>query len=95
VIFVEQTAQVDSSLDKTWIVSGQSPTQREIVSELLDGETVYVEGPFKVWLRMVSITYFILRANNPNPVYNRDDDLLDNDELNGQFISCLSTHLWH
>ena len=76
---------MEDSIDKTWIVSGQSPQQQQIVEELANNETVYVEGPFKCWLRMMSIEYFMLRANNPNPVYNKDGE--DDDELNGLFPS--------
>lgn len=82
-----KTAQVEDSIDKTWIVSGQSPQQREILAELGDNETVYVEGPFRSWLRMMSIEYFMLRANNPNPVYTKDDDNIDNDEFNGSLTT--------
>ena len=82
-IFNWKTAQIEDSIDKTWIVSGQSPQQQQIVEELATNESIYVEGPFKVWLRNMSIAYFMLRANNPNPVYNKDDDNIDNDELNG------------
>ena len=74
---------MEDSIDKTWIVSGQSPQQQQIVEELPDNETVYVEGPFKSWLRMMSIEYFMLRANNPNPVFNEVLGNVDNDENNG------------
>ncbi|XP_054168193.1 evolutionarily conserved signaling intermediate in Toll pathway, mitochondrial-like [Oppia nitens] len=90
-ISVLSTSQIEDSLEKTWIVSGQSPQQKQIVEELPTNESVYVEGPFKVWLRNQSIDYFIIRANNPNPVYNKDDDLLDNDELNDVSSIPLST----
>ncbi|CAG2111696.1 unnamed protein product [Medioppia subpectinata] len=90
-ISVLSTAQVEGSLDKTWVVSAQSPSQRDLVSELADTETVYVDGPFKVWLRMMNLSYFTLRANNPNPVFHRDDDNIDNDEFNDVSSIPLST----
>jgi len=71
---------VVDSIDKTWIVSAQSPSQQEIISELPEGQSVYVEGPFKVWLRTMSIGYFMLRAENPNKVFDGNED---NDEVNG------------
>ena len=50
-------------LDDTWIVSGQSPSQRQLLSKLKEKQTVYVEGAFTIWLRRTSINYFILRVD--------------------------------
>ena len=59
---VFETKQVADSVDDTWIVSGQSPTQRELLANLPEKQTVYVEGAFPIWLRRTSINYFILRS---------------------------------
>lgn len=45
-------------------MSGQSPTQKDLINELEPEECIYVEGGYRIWLREQSITYFILRANN-------------------------------
>ncbi len=43
--------EIPESLDKTWIISGQSPAQREIIKTLPRTEVLYVEGAFRVWLK--------------------------------------------
>jgi len=74
-----QTEDVPDSNDKTWVVSGQSFNQQDLLEDLKAGTALYVEGAFRVWLRENQVSYFILRgppipAPAPPPV--------DNDELN-------------
>lgn len=64
---VFHTKDVEDSVDDTWIVSGQSPTQRELMAKLPEKQTVYVEGAFTIWLRRTSINYFILRSEPVPP----------------------------
>ena len=73
-----QTNELADSLDDTWIVSGQSPIQRELLEKMEKLKTVYVEGGFTIWLRRTSINYFILRTE---PVPPSKEEL----ELNKQF----------
>ena len=49
------------AVDKTWIVSGQSEEQKEMIKELPKDKPLYVEGGFRVWLRDTQVTYFLLR----------------------------------
>ena len=49
------------AIDKTWIVSGQSEEQKEMIKDLPKDKPLYVEGGFRVWLRDSQVTYFILR----------------------------------
>ena len=58
------SAQVEGSLDKTWILLAQSPLQVELISELPEDEPFYLEGPLRVWLQEHQITYFMLTADN-------------------------------
>lgn len=58
------TAQVDGSLDKTWILSAQSPLQVELMQDVPEDEPLYLEGPLRVWLQEHQITYFMLIADN-------------------------------
>lgn len=75
VITVYNTENVKDSLDKTWIISGQSPEQQKLLKEQPLNQAVFVEGPFIVWLRKVSISYFILSTDpKPEPEDNIDDD---------------------
>lgn len=73
-ISVYQTNEVESSIDDTWIVSGQSAVQRELLSRHKKESAVYIEGPFLIWLRNRSISYFILRGDPPEePVVEEED----------------------
>ena len=45
------TDTIPDSNDKTWIVSGQSGNQREILETLAEGTALYVEGAFRLWLK--------------------------------------------
>ena len=49
------------AIDKTWIVSGISEEQQEMIKALPKDKPLYVEGGFRVWLRETQVTYFILR----------------------------------
>ena len=49
------------AIDKTWIVSGISDEQKEMIKSLPKDKPLYVEGGFQVWLRDTQVTYFILR----------------------------------
>lgn len=58
-----QTSDVESAIDDTWIVGGQSPTQKELLRKHDKNFAVYIEGPSLIWLRNKSISYFILRGD--------------------------------
>ena len=45
------TNDIAESLDSTWIVSGQSPVQKDMIRFLPKTKALYVEGAFRVWLR--------------------------------------------
>ena len=75
---IVDTADIPDSNDKTWIVSGQSYNQKEILEQLQEGTPLYVEGAFRVWLRDQQVSYFILRGPPVAPVpepETDDDDL--------------------
>lgn len=50
-IEVFDTEKVEHSLDKTWIVNGQSPEQKKLLSNHAVESPLKIEGPFDVWLR--------------------------------------------
>ncbi|XP_023210260.1 evolutionarily conserved signaling intermediate in Toll pathway, mitochondrial-like [Centruroides sculpturatus] len=76
VISVYNTSDVKESLDKTWIISGQSPEQQKLLREHPLTQPVIVEGPYIIWLRKVSISYFILSAD-PKPIPEDEVDIDD------------------
>lgn len=78
-ISVYETEKVESALDKTWIVSGQSAEQKELLGKHDLKSALHIEGPFVIWLRNKSINYFVLRGD-PNPI-SREDDYEDIDGM--------------
>ncbi|XP_019894714.2 evolutionarily conserved signaling intermediate in Toll pathway, mitochondrial [Musca domestica] len=57
------TKDIKDALDQTWIVSGMSPDQSQLLKEHPRNKAVYIEGPFMIWLRNRTINYFTLRAD--------------------------------
>lgn len=62
-IKIYQTHDLEDSIDDTWIISGQSPTQKSLLEKHDIKQPLYVEGGFRVWLKNKPVNYFILRAN--------------------------------
>lgn len=70
-----ETKDVEGCLDKTWIVSGQSPEQKKILSAHSKDSPLKVEGPFKIQLRNVAVTYFTLVGDaEPNENFESEGD---------------------
>ena len=82
-----QTKELEDSIDDTWIVSGQSPIQQELLEKLESHKAVYVEGGFPIWLRRTTINYFILRSE-PVPLSKKDFDLRSQFDFDGKLNSC-------
>lgn len=57
-----QTKDLKDAVDETWIVSGISQEQSELLLKHPKDRALYIEGPFMIWLRSRSIHYFTLRA---------------------------------
>ncbi|XP_044726966.1 evolutionarily conserved signaling intermediate in Toll pathway, mitochondrial [Chrysoperla carnea] len=70
------SADVEDSIDKTWILSAQSPKQKELIKECKITESIYVEGPFNLWLRNASVNYFVLRAE-PKKILPQEEENVD------------------
>ncbi|XP_073818536.1 evolutionarily conserved signaling intermediate in Toll pathway, mitochondrial [Musca autumnalis] len=62
-ISIFDTKDVKDAIDQTWIVSGMSPDQSQLLKEHPRNKAVYIEGPFTIWLRNRTINYFTLRAD--------------------------------
>lgn len=75
-----QTKDLNGSVDDTWIVSGQSTDQQKLLQNHPKNAALRVEGPFLIWLRTRSISYFILRGD-PVP----DSMFEDNEDIDGNF----------
>lgn len=62
-VSIFETKEVKDALDETWIVSGMSPDQAQLLKNHPRNKALYIEGPFLIWLRNRSIHYFTLRAD--------------------------------
>lgn len=70
------TDSVEESLDKTWIVSGQSPEQKKLLNKHSAESPLKIEGPFAIWLRNRSINYFTLIGDaEPDENFEPEEDL--------------------
>ncbi|XP_026724950.1 evolutionarily conserved signaling intermediate in Toll pathway, mitochondrial [Trichoplusia ni] len=74
-----QTEEIEASLDKTWIISAQSESQKILLSEQPADEPLVVRGPFNVYLRDQVVTYFMLLGKTrPELKDDTDDDDVSN-----------------
>ena len=76
-VSIYNTSDVENSQESTWIVSAQSPTQRRLITEHDPREPIYIEGPFKVWLRNKCVDYFTLKSNPNLQIEDNVEDLDD------------------
>lgn len=74
-IHIYDTEAIEDSLDKTWIVSGQSPEQKKLLHLHALDSPLKVEGPFAIWLRNRSINYFTLIGDaEPDEKFAEEED---------------------
>ncbi|XP_044263668.1 evolutionarily conserved signaling intermediate in Toll pathway, mitochondrial [Tribolium madens] len=59
-----QITTYQSREEDTWIISAQAPIQKDLLKRHDVTEPLYVEGPFRVWLKNQQVTYFTLRKNS-------------------------------
>lgn len=58
-----QTSTVEDSIEDTWVVSAQSPKQKQLLEEHNTKQPIYVEGAFRVWIKDKPVNYFMLKGN--------------------------------
>lgn len=69
------TDSIEDALDKTWIVSGQSPEQKKLLENHSIESPLKIEGPFAIWLRNRSINYFTLVGDaEPDENFEPEED---------------------
>lgn len=78
---VFDTKDVKHAVDQTWIVSGMSSEQSQLLQEHDKSKAVYIEGPFLIWLRNKSINYFTLRADPDKELLKTFDVYQDADDV--------------
>jgi len=74
-INVFHTKDAENSIDDTWIVSGQSIVQQDLLKKHDKKVGLFIEGPFNIWLRYRCINYFILRSEAPKNYVEYNDDI--------------------
>lgn len=72
---IYETKNVESSLDDTWIVSGMSLEQSELLKAHNPNIPLTIEGPSIIWLRNKSVTYFTLRGD-PTPCQSNGKEII-------------------
>lgn len=60
---VYDTKEVGGAIDQTWIVSGMSNEQRQLLQNHNPQVALNIEGPFNIWLRTKQVHYFTLRGD--------------------------------
>ncbi|XP_065072996.1 evolutionarily conserved signaling intermediate in Toll pathway, mitochondrial [Ochlerotatus camptorhynchus] len=85
------TENVPEALDHTWIVSGQSSEQSELLARHKQ-KPVFIEGPFVIWLRTRSINYFLLKSESNPPPPKDDEDLDDVRNIRIPFVGIGMSH---
>ncbi|XP_054735901.1 evolutionarily conserved signaling intermediate in Toll pathway, mitochondrial [Anastrepha obliqua] len=77
-----ETKTVKDAIDDTWIVSGMSVEQSQLLRVHERHKAIYIEGPFLIWLRNRSINYFTLRADpDPDFLQSLQEDHEDTDDV--------------
>lgn len=88
---VYDSADVEGAIDRTWIVSGMSAEQRELLQRHGDRVPLRVEGPFVIWLRHRQVHYFTLRGDAAAKVEDERsgaDVDVDGEMVKVQSLSC-------
>lgn len=78
---VYNTEDIEEAIDKTWIVSGISPEQVELIKKHDKRKPIYIEGPYLIWLRDKCVNYFTLRADVDPKLKFEDDEEKDFDDV--------------
>ncbi|KAK7910277.1 hypothetical protein WMY93_014961 [Mugilogobius chulae] len=73
------------------IVGVQSPTQMEQLAKHNPNRPVFVEGPFRLWLRKTCVYYYILRADPYRRKKRWRSRMIQKDAFS---IHCSSTWIW-
>lgn len=89
-INVNSTKEVDNDQEDTWIVWATSTKQRMLLKKHDPSKSLYVEGPFRMWLQENMIQYFVLKSEEFN-----DYDDFERDDNNCSFFFYFEfIHIW-
>ena len=65
-------------MDASWILSGQSPLQKRIITKLPPKNTCYIDGPACVYVRDIKVRYILLSTSSMHSV---DEEWIDQREI--------------
>lgn len=82
-VVVYNTNEVESAVDDTWIVSGQSPEQSKLLAQHKTTRSLRIEGPNLIWLRNQSLNYFVLKGDPEE----RPQEIEEEEDVDGKFFS--------
>lgn len=66
----------DNEYGKSFLIGHQNEQQREFLANHDTSKTLYIEGPFNIWMNHIKEQYFILRSEAlyiENPLTHEDD----------------------
>ncbi|CAK9828437.1 Evolutionarily conserved signaling intermediate in Toll pathway, mitochondrial [Anthophora retusa] len=72
-----RTKDVPNAIDDTWIVSAMSSSQQELLAVQPIDKSLYVEGPFPIWVNKYYLDYFVLKGDpiTREVIYGEYDDI--------------------
>ncbi|XP_052262814.1 evolutionarily conserved signaling intermediate in Toll pathway, mitochondrial-like [Dreissena polymorpha] len=77
---VWKVSRDENSKEKLFIASAQSPLQREMIHTHPESKPIYVEGGYRVWLRDIPQTFFVMRTDTDPSIFVRptEEEELEN-----------------
>ena len=60
-VFLLQESEFDEN-QKSFLIGSQNEEQRDFISSFDGSNSLYVEGPFNIWMNNINEHYFVLRS---------------------------------
>ncbi|XP_055379107.1 evolutionarily conserved signaling intermediate in Toll pathway, mitochondrial [Condylostylus longicornis] len=76
---IYNSGDIPEAVDDTWIVSGISKDQSELLKSHDKQKPLYIEGPFLIWLRNKRVNYFTLRGD-PDEEFFKKLETIENEK---------------
>ena len=72
-----RTKDVEDSIEDTWIISSMSRSQQELLAVQPTDKSLFIEGPFIIWVADQCLDYFILKGDpiKREVIYDSFDDV--------------------
>ena len=75
-ININLTKEIENDQEDTWIVWATSTKQRMLLKKHDPLKSLYIEGPFKMWMQKQIVEYFVLKSEEFREIddFARDED---------------------